>query len=82
MPLLDHFRPPLSVTRHWESLHSRWASAIADALNGDGLPAGYYAEEHVHLGSLVEVDVATFEGKSVAGVSVAATGTATLSART
>jgi hypothetical protein len=25
MPLLDHFRPPLSGSRHWESFHAAWA---------------------------------------------------------
>ena len=61
VPLLDHFRPPLSDMRHWESFHARWASAIADALNANLLPAGYYAEEQVHVGGRVEIDVATFD---------------------
>ena len=61
MPLLDHFHPPLSDTRHWESFHARWAGAIADALNANLLPAGYYAEEQVHVGGRVEIDVATFD---------------------
>lgn len=77
MPLLDHFHPPLSSVRHWESFHARWASAIADALNNDLLPEDYYAEEQVHVGSRVEVDVATFEERSAgpggAGKSAAAT---------
>jgi hypothetical protein len=66
MPLLDHFRPPLSDTRHWESFHARWAGAIADALNDKLLPAGYYAEEQVHVGRL-EIDVATFETERSGG---------------
>jgi hypothetical protein len=61
MPLLDHFHPPLSETRHWESFHARWAAAIADELNDKLLPAGYYAEEQVHFGGRVEIDVATFD---------------------
>jgi hypothetical protein len=60
MPLLDHFRPPLSQQRHWESFHTTWASAIADALNDDWLPPGYFAEEQVTAGGRVEIDVATF----------------------
>src|SRR5947209_9658832 len=60
MPLLDHFRPPLSSRRHWESFHVNWAGAIADALNDDLLPEGYFAEEHARLGARVEIDVATF----------------------
>jgi hypothetical protein len=35
---------------------------MADVLNRDLLPPGYFAEEHVHVGSRVEVDVATFDG--------------------
>lgn len=61
MPLLDHFHPPLSRSRHWEALHSRWAAAIADALNDELLPEGYFAEAQTHAGGRVEVDVATFE---------------------
>jgi len=66
MPLLDHFRPPMSDTRHWESFHARWAGAIADELNEKLLPAGYYAEEQVHVGHL-EIDVATFETEPGSG---------------
>jgi hypothetical protein len=61
MPLLDHFRPPLFPHRHWESFHVTWAGAIADALNEDLLPDGYFAEEHAHAGARIEIDVATFE---------------------
>jgi len=60
MPLLDHFHPPLFPTHRWESLHARWAVAIADALN-DTLPARFFAETQVHLGSRVEADVVEFE---------------------
>jgi hypothetical protein len=61
MPLLDHFRPPLFPSRHWESFHVTWAGTIADALNEDLLPDGYFAEEHAHAGARIEIDVATFE---------------------
>src|SRR5262249_34072448 len=61
MPLLDHFHPPLFPQRSWESFHSRWANAIADALNGL-LPQRFFAEVQIHLGSRVEADVAEFEG--------------------
>lgn len=69
MPLLDHFRPPLSTQRHWESFHTTWASAIADALNEAWLPEGYFAEEQLHPSARVEIDVATFEdvGSTAAG---------------
>jgi hypothetical protein len=60
MPLLDHFHPPLSTERHWDSFHSNWATKLADALTERWLPANYIAEEHVHLGPSVEIDVGTF----------------------
>jgi hypothetical protein len=61
MPLLDHFHPPLSAERHWESFHSSWATKLADTLTERWLPPNYIAEEHVHLGASVEIDVGTFE---------------------
>jgi hypothetical protein len=61
MPLLDHFHAPLYPQRHWEAFHSRWASAIADALNENLLPPDYFAEPETHAGGRVEIDVATFE---------------------
>jgi hypothetical protein len=77
MPLLDHFHPPLSTERHWESFHAAWIGSLADALNRL-LPAGYFAEEQVHAGPSVEVDVATFEPS--AGTVSANGGAATLAA--
>jgi hypothetical protein len=58
MPLLDHFRPPLSVQRHWHAFHNSWATFLAAQLNRR-LPAHYFAEANVQFG--VEIDVATFE---------------------
>jgi hypothetical protein len=63
MPLLDHFHAPLKDERHWEAFHSRWAGALADALN-EVLPKNYVAEEHTHSSNRVEIDVATFEKAS------------------
>ena len=65
MPLLDHFHLPLSEERHWESFHAAWAGAMADDLNRR-LPECYFAEEFAHAGAGVEIDVATFEGRSSA----------------
>jgi len=59
MPLLDHFHPPLSVERRWESFHSSWATRIADALTERWLPPDYIAEEHAHFGPPVDLDAAT-----------------------
>jgi len=58
MPLRDHFRPPLSVRRHWHAFHNAWATYIASDLNRR-LPEGYFAEPNVQFG--IEIDVATFE---------------------
>jgi hypothetical protein len=65
MPLLDHFHPPLTPTRSWESFHAFWASAIGEHLNRVLLPPGYFAETQVHVGSRVEVDVASFESEGI-----------------
>src|SRR5712692_3280035 len=78
MPLLDHFHPPLSVQRHWESFHAFWAGTIASALNDGGLPSSFYAEIQTHVGPRVEIDVATLEeGDSSAPSSGTATATLT-----
>jgi hypothetical protein len=61
MPLLDHFHPPLSKQRHWDSFHGAWAEAIARHLNEDLLPPRYVAEARVKIGTRVEIDVATLE---------------------
>jgi hypothetical protein len=60
MPLLDHFHPPLAPLHSWESFHSRWANAIADALDRN-LPGRFFAEVQVHWGTQIEADVAEFE---------------------
>jgi hypothetical protein len=60
MPLLDHFRPPLSQRRHWDSFHGAWAEAMATNLNQLLLPEGFVAEARVKLGGQVEIDVGTF----------------------
>lgn len=67
MPLRDHFRPPLCDFTSWEGLHGGWPMVIVQHL-GRTLPARYVAAPRVHLGSQVEVDVATLDqGSSEAG---------------
>jgi hypothetical protein len=61
MPLLDHFHPPLQGPRHWEGFHHFWAGAIAQQLNLEVLPPGYFAEPEITLGPTLEIDVATME---------------------
>ena len=60
MPLRDHFRPPLADRRSWEGFHGSWPAMIVVGLNRR-LPQRYVAEPQVHLGSSVEIDVATYE---------------------
>jgi hypothetical protein len=77
MPLLDHFHPPLSERRPWESFHATWCGALADHLNSDILPPGYIALEQVNPGAAIEIDVDTYAEE--AGASGEGTGgTATL----
>lgn len=61
MPLLDHFHPPLSKQRHWDSFHGAWAEAIARHLNEDLLPPHFYAEARIKIGTRLEIDVAAHE---------------------
>ena len=58
MVLQDHFRPPLSIRRHWHAFHNAWATYISSDLN-QRLPEGYFAELNVQFG--IEIDVAAFE---------------------
>lgn len=58
MPLLDHFRPPLSERRHWHAFHNAWATYLSSQLNAR-LPEGYFAEANVQYG--IEIDVAAFQ---------------------
>src|SRR5262245_43685557 len=81
MPLLDHFHPPLSKERHWESFHASWCSTLADALDRQ-LPPGDCAEGLPHAGASGEIDVATFEGGSTHTATLAnGGGTATMPAQ-
>jgi len=66
MPLLDHFHPPLSERRPWESFHATWCSTLADHLNRDLLPPGYIALEQVNPGAAIEIDVGTFAEEAAA----------------
>jgi hypothetical protein len=59
MPLLDHFHPPVSERRTWEGFHGLWAAALVEKLNRDVLGEDYFADMQVHIGSQVEVDIAT-----------------------
>jgi hypothetical protein len=80
MPLLDHFHPPLDDEYPWDSLHSGWATRLADWLNERWLPPQFIAAEHTHAEASLEIDVATFarEGRRADGARSDGGGTATL----
>lgn len=59
--LLDHFHPPINQRRSWEGFHGLWAAALVEKLNRDVLGPDYFADMQVHIGSQVEVDIATLE---------------------
>lgn len=79
MPLLDHFHPPLSERRGWEGFHGLWAAALVETLNRDVLAEEYFADMQVHVGSPVEVDIATLN-EPRSGMSNGAAGTTTVTA--
>jgi hypothetical protein len=64
MPLLDHFHPPLHGPRRWEGFHHAWATFIAQQLNQQTLPEGYFAESEISLGAEFEIDVAALRGQN------------------
>lgn len=66
MPLLDHFRPPISNKGSWEGFHGMWPALLVMDLC-KSLPAQYTAEPRVHLGKNFEVDVCTFDVEAAAG---------------
>jgi hypothetical protein len=58
MPLLDHFRPPLTVDYQWNSFHHSWCVLMTAHLNRL-LPKGFHAAPHLYMG--IEIDVATLD---------------------
>ncbi len=64
MPLLDHFHPPLHGPRRWEGFHHSWATFIAQQLNQETLPPGYFAESEISIGPELEIDVAAMQVRS------------------
>ena len=65
MPLRDHFRPPFNEVASWEEVHGQWPAVIVQEL-GPKLPAHFAARPRVHIGSRIEVDVATFDNEPLA----------------
>ena len=60
MPLRDHFQPPLDDVHSWDELHGMWPAMIVRNLV-EILPEPYFAAPGVHLGSLFEVDIGTYQ---------------------
>lgn len=60
MPLHDHFRAPLDLQSTWQEFHGQWPANIVRQLR-KSLPPRYVAGPHVHSGSQIEIDIATFE---------------------
>ncbi len=73
MPLRDHFHAPLSKRKNWEGFHGLWPGLMTVQLN-QMLPSRFEAEPSVHVGSEIEVDVATHEGNDDRGVNLAENG--------
>lgn len=61
MPLLDHFRPPISTRAPWPSLGTLWVGRVMGYLNRILPGERYAAVSTVHLGAQAEADVAEFE---------------------
>lgn len=60
MPLRDHFHPPVTTMRSWDSFHGMWPAMIVQQLF-EILPSGYVSAPNVHFGKDFEVDVSAFE---------------------
>ncbi|MCZ2341137.1 MAG: DUF4058 family protein [Bacteroidales bacterium] len=60
MPLRDHFHYPTNRRARWDAIHGVWPASITAALNRI-LPPRYAAGPCIYVGSLLEIDVATFE---------------------
>ena len=63
MPLRDHFRSPLDDVHSWDELHGGWPMMIVRELI-EVLPEPYFAAPGVHLGTLYEIDVGTYDDPS------------------
>lgn len=74
MPLLDHFRLPISKKGSWEGFHGGWPMTMVMELCKT-LPDQYTAEPRVHLGRNFEVDVCTFDVQGESGFTLNEGGT-------
>lgn len=77
MPLLDHFRPPVSQRVPWTTIHAAWASKLVDNLNERWLPEGFIAGERIGSGNHPAVDFVTWESPELPAAAPAHNGAAT-----
>jgi hypothetical protein len=56
MPLLDHFHPPLSERRHWESFYAAWTTRMIGELNLSNLPEDYFGVPRLAPKGLFDFD--------------------------
>ena len=61
MPLRDHFHFPANKGAKWDKVHGMWPGKIVERLN-TVLPPRYSAGPLIHVGSLLEIDIAAYEG--------------------
>jgi hypothetical protein len=59
VPLRDHFRSPVDDVHSWDELHGMWPMMIVRKVV-ETLPEPYFAAPGVHLGTLYEVDLASY----------------------
>jgi hypothetical protein len=60
MPLRDHFRPPVDKKHAWDELHGLWPGVLVLDLFRR-LPTRFVAAPTVHLGTVAEIDISTFD---------------------
>jgi hypothetical protein len=63
MPLRDHFRSPLDDVHSWDELHGMWPAMIVRELMAV-LPEPYFAAPGIHLGTLCEIGVGTYQDRT------------------
>ncbi len=61
MPLLDHFHPPMDDEAPWEAVGTLWVAKVVQSLNRTLPRDEFRAFPNVHLGHMVEADVAEYE---------------------
>ncbi|HJT34417.1 MAG TPA: hypothetical protein VJ783_20465 [Pirellulales bacterium] len=67
----------MSQRRNWEGFHGLRAAALVEKLNRDILGEQFFADMQVHIGSQVEVDVATLDEHATSAQNAVATATLT-----